>query len=38
MSFEGLQSLDTRTPGLLLIVPRGDKEDEDLFYVVTAIP
>lgn len=38
LSFEGLQSLDTRTPNLLLIVPRGDIESDNLFYVVTALP
>lgn len=38
MSFEGLQSLDNRTPGLLLILPQGDNEAERLFWVVTALP
>ena len=36
-SFAELQSLDTRTPSLLLIIPSGNN-DEDEFFVVTALP
>jgi hypothetical protein len=38
MNFEGLQSLDNRTPGLLLILPQENNEEEGLFWVVTALP
>jgi len=38
MNFEGLQSMDNRTPGLLLILPQGDNEEDGLFWVVTALP
>ena len=38
MNFEGLQSLDNRTPGLLLILPQGENNEEGLFWVVAARP
>ncbi len=38
MDFEGLGSMDNRTPGLLLILPQGEDNEEGLFWVVTARP